>query len=58
LDNQAATSSGEIAAAMQRSAATAEGAGVTFEELASIITVLSETTRMSGETIGTSLLKT
>jgi hypothetical protein len=45
----------EIASALQRSSGSASQAGVSFEELASYITVLSSTTRRSAETIGESL---
>lgn len=45
----------EIASALQRSSGSAAQAGVSFEELASYITVLSSTTRRSAETIGESL---
>ena len=55
LDNKYATSVGEIATAMQYSAAVAKQAGVTFNELASYITVVSSVTRMSAETVGQSL---
>ena len=54
LDNQYATSVSEIASAMQRSSNSAQQAGVTFDELASYITVISSVTRKSAESIGES----
>lgn len=47
LDNNYATSVAEIASALQRSANSAQQAGVTFDELASYITVVSSVTRKS-----------
>lgn len=55
LDNNYATSVGEIIEAMQRSSNTAREAGVSFNELAAYITVVSSTTRKSADTIGESL---
>jgi TP901 family phage tail tape measure protein len=55
LDNNYATSVGEIADAMQRSSNSANQAGVSLTELASYITVISSTTRKSAESIGESL---
>ena len=55
LDNKFATSTGEIASAMQKSASMAKLAGVSYQDLASYITVISATTRQSGETIGQAL---
>jgi TP901 family phage tail tape measure protein len=55
LDNISASSSGEIATAMSYSAAVANQTGVSFDKLAAIITVASNTTRMAGEVIGQSL---
>ena len=52
LDNAFATSTGEISAAMQKAASMAKLAGVSYQDLASYITVISATTRQSGETIG------
>ena len=54
LDNQFATSVSEIANAMQRSSNSASQAGITLDELASYITVLSSVTRKSSESIGES----
>lgn len=54
LDNRYATSVSEIASALQRSSNSAGQAGVTLEELASYITVLSSVTRKSAESIGES----
>ena len=53
LDNMAATSAGEIATAMQYSSAVANETGVSFENLAAMITNVSSSTRLSGEMIGT-----
>jgi len=55
LDNNYATSTNEIASAMQRSSNSAQLAGVSFEQLASYITIISATTRKSSESIGESL---
>ena len=54
LDNNYATSVGEIADAMQRSSNSAKQSGVSLETLASYITILSSTTRKSAESIGES----
>ena len=54
LDNEYATSVAEIASALQRSSNSAQQAGVSFEELASYITVVSSVTRKSAESIGES----
>jgi len=55
LDNNYATSVQEIITAMQKSSAVAQGAGVDFEHLAAMITVISSKTRQSAETIGDSM---
>jgi TP901 family phage tail tape measure protein len=52
IDNMAATSSGELATAMQYSSAIAKDSGVSFEKLAAMIGVVSSTTRLSAEMIG------
>lgn len=52
LDLKYATSSEELAVALQRVAAVASTARVSFNDLASIITVVSSNTRLSAETIG------
>lgn len=52
LDLAYATSTSELAEGLQRSASVAKTAGMSFEDLASIMTVVSSTTRLSGETIG------
>jgi TP901 family phage tail tape measure protein len=52
LDNSFATSTAEISEGMQKSASMAKLAGVSYKDLASYITVISATTRQSGETIG------
>lgn len=54
LDNKFATSAGEIASAMQRSSVSAQQAGVSMEELASMITVVSDVSRRAPESIGES----
>jgi TP901 family phage tail tape measure protein len=54
LDNNYATSVAEIASAMQRSSNSAMIAGVSFDQLASYITIVSSTTRKSAESIGES----
>jgi len=54
LDNNYATSVAEISSALQRSANSAQQAGVTFDELASYITVVSSVTRKSSDSIGES----
>jgi TP901 family phage tail tape measure protein len=55
LDNRFATSVNEITTAMQYSAAVANQAGVSFDELASYITVISSVMRVSAETVGQSI---
>lgn len=55
LDNAFATSVSEIASAMQRSSVSAQQAGVSLEELASMITVVSDVTRRAPESIGEAL---
>lgn len=52
LDLSYATSTQELADGLQRSASVAKTAGMSFEDLASIMAVVSSTTRLSGETIG------
>jgi len=47
LDNNYATSAGEIATALQRSANSAQQAGIGFDKLAAYITVVSSVTRKS-----------
>ncbi len=54
LDNAFATSTAEIASAMQRSSVSAQQAGVSMEELASMITVVSDVSRRAPENIGES----
>lgn len=54
LDNNYSTSAGEIALALQKSANTAQLAGVDFDRLASYITIVSSVTRKSAESIGNS----
>lgn len=55
LGDNAASSGEEIGQAMQRSAATANAAGISFELLGSYIAAVSETTRQDAGTIGTAL---
>jgi TP901 family phage tail tape measure protein len=55
LDNSYASSVGEIADAMQRSSNSAMQAGVSLNDLAAYITIISATTRKSSESIGESL---
>lgn len=52
VDNIAATSTNELAVAMQYSAAIANQTGVSLEQLISYIAVVSETTRQNAESIG------
>ncbi len=52
LDLKYATSAQELATAMQRVSSVAKTAGMDFQELASVITVVSSNTRLSAETIG------
>jgi TP901 family phage tail tape measure protein len=52
LDNAFATSTSEIASAMQRSSVSAQQAGVSMEELASMIAVVSDVSRRAPESIG------
>lgn len=54
LDNTSATSFSEISEAIMRTAYSAQQAGTPFDKLASYITVVSEKTRKSAETIGES----
>lgn len=54
LDNTSATSFAEISEAIMRTAYSAQQAGTPFDKLASYITVVSEKTRKSAETIGES----
>lgn len=54
LDNAFATSTAEIASAMQRSSVSAQQAGVSLDELASMITVVSDVSRKAPESIGES----
>lgn len=48
LDLAYATSTSELAEGLQRSASVAKTAGMSFEDLASVMTVVSSTTRLSG----------
>ncbi len=51
---EAATSSEELAIAFSRTANSANDVGIPFEQLAALITTVSETTRKSASTIGES----
>lgn len=55
LGDAAATNAEEIGQAMQRSAASAQAAGVSYEWLATYITIISERTRLSADVIGTTM---
>ena len=52
LDNAYATSAGELAEALQRTANSAQQAGFTFDEIVSYITVVSSVSRKSADSIG------
>lgn len=52
IDLAAATSTEELATALQKTANTASDAGVTFERLAGMIATVSENTRQQPELIG------
>lgn len=52
VDNIAATSAGEMATALRYSAASADDAGISFDQLVSYIATVSSTTRMNAEMIG------
>ncbi len=52
VDNVAATSAGELATALQYSAASGQQAGVSLDKLISYIGLVSSVTRQSAETIG------
>ena len=54
VDNEYATSAGEVATALQYSANSAQQVGVGLEELISYITTVSSVTRRSAESIGQS----
>lgn len=55
LDLDAATSSGEIALALSRTATSAQLAGMSLDETASIVTVIGEVTQKSMESVGESV---
>lgn len=55
LDLAYATSAEELATALQRVSSVAQTAGVGFQDLASVLTVVSSNTRLSAETIGNGL---
>jgi len=56
IDNAAATSVEEMAVAFQKSAVSAQAAGVDLETLAAYVGTVSSVTRLSAETVGTSLI--
>jgi len=58
LDTAYATSTNEISSAMQRSSNSAQLAGVSFNELASYITIISSVSRKNAESIGESMKTT
>jgi len=55
LDNEYSTSVSELTEALQASSSSAQQVGVDFNELASMITVISSVTRRSGSSIGMSM---
>lgn len=55
VDNKSATSVSEINTALQKTASSAKGAGVSLQDLISYIAEISSTTRQSAGTIGTGL---
>ena len=56
VDNAAATSTQELATAMQKSSVSAQAAGVDLNTLIAYIGTVSSITRLSAETVGTSLI--
>lgn len=54
VDNNSATSTAELGQALERTAASAQNAGVTFDELVSYVATVSSVTRKSAESIGES----
>jgi len=55
IDNKYSTSAGELALALQRSANTAQVAGLSFDRLTAYIGIVSSVTRKSAESIGNSM---
>jgi len=55
VETSFAVSSDDLAAALSRSAAVAQGAGVSFEELLGVITAIKQRTGLGGATIGQGL---
>ena len=55
LDLAYATNAQELATALQRVSSVAQTAGVSFQDLSSVLTVVSSNTRLSAETIGNGL---
>ena len=55
LGDNAATTADEIGKAMQKSAASAKVAGVSYEELVSMATVMTSMTQLSGTQVGTAM---
>lgn len=54
VDNDSATSTAELGQALERTAASAQNAGITFDELVSYVATVSSVTRKSAESIGES----
>ena len=52
LDNAYASSVGEVASALQKVSATSRMAGVDFDQMAAMITVVSANMRVAPESIG------
>jgi len=55
LGDTAATTAEEIGKGMQKSAAAAHVAGVSYEELASMLTIITSKTQLGGAQAGTAL---
>lgn len=55
IDLIAATSTGEMATALQRVSSLAESTGISLDRMIGMIATVSETTRLSAETVGTSM---
>ena len=53
LGDSAATTAEEISKGMQKSAAAAKNAGVSYEELTSMLTIITSKTQLGGATAGT-----
>ena len=55
LSDNAATEAGEITKGLQKSMAAAQAVGVTYEELVSMLTVITSKTQLSGSVAGTTM---